>query len=61
MKPNEQEPCRQPPNESPKEVTQLIEGLERQKEDLGPIADELIELLRRTGVARQTTPDDHPA
>lgn len=32
------------------QLTHLLAGLERQKEELGPIADELIELLRRYGV-----------
>lgn len=32
------------------ELAHLLAGLERQKEELGPIADELIELLRRYGV-----------
>ncbi len=29
------------------DLAQLLAGLERQKEDLGPIADELLDLLRR--------------
>ncbi len=29
------------------DLDQLLAGLERQREDLGPIADELIDLLRR--------------
>jgi hypothetical protein len=29
----------------------LLDGLERQKDELGPIADELIELLHQPGVA----------
>ncbi len=32
------------------ELAHLLAGLERQKEELGPIADELIGLLRRLGV-----------
>lgn len=36
---------------SPGEVAQLLLGLERQKEELGPIADELLELLHRMGVS----------
>jgi hypothetical protein len=32
------------------ELTHLLAGLERQKEELGPIADELIGLLHRLGV-----------
>lgn len=29
------------------DLAQLLAGLERQREDLGPIADELIDLLRK--------------
>ncbi|MEW5786718.1 MAG: hypothetical protein AB1899_02570 [Pseudomonadota bacterium] len=32
------------------ELAHLLAGLQRQKEELGPIADELISLLRRLGV-----------
>jgi len=32
------------------ELAHLLEGLERQKEELGPIADELIGLLHLLGV-----------
>ncbi len=32
------------------ELAHLLAGLERQKEELGPIADELIGLLHRLGV-----------
>lgn len=32
-------------------IMHLLAGLERQKEELGPIADELIGLLHRLGVA----------
>ena len=32
------------------EVAQLLDGLERQKEELGPIAEELLELFHRLGV-----------
>lgn len=35
------------------DLAQLLAGLERQREDLGPIADELIDLLRE----RQADPD----
>jgi hypothetical protein len=41
------------------ELAHLLAGLERQKEELGPIADELIGLLHRLGVnlpPRETTP-----
>ena len=41
------------------ELAHLLAGLERQKEELGPIADELIGLLHRLGVElppRVTTP-----
>lgn len=34
----------------PGELAQLLAGLERQKEELGPIAEELLELLRQMGV-----------
>lgn len=34
------------------DVATLLAGLERQKEDLGPIADELIDLLRHLGVGK---------
>lgn len=36
----------------PGEVAMLLAGLERQKEELGPIADELIDLLRHIGVGK---------
>lgn len=36
----------------PGEVATLLAGLERQKEELGPIADELIDLLRHLGVGK---------
>lgn len=35
---------------APSEVANLVAGLERQKEELGPIAYELIDLFRRLGV-----------
>lgn len=35
---------------SSSELAQLLMGLERQKEELGPIAVELIDLLHRLGV-----------
>lgn len=41
------------------ELEHLLAGLERQKEELGPIADELIGLLHRLGVElphRASTP-----
>jgi hypothetical protein len=34
----------------------LLDGLERQKEELGPIAFELIDLLHRLGVGSATQP-----
>ena len=34
------------------EVATLLAGLERQKEELGPIADELISLLHHLGVGK---------
>ena len=39
------------------ELTHLLVGLERQKEELGPIADELIGLLHRLGVVTPPRPD----
>jgi hypothetical protein len=33
------------------DVSQLLAGLERQREELGPIADELLELLHLMGVS----------
>jgi hypothetical protein len=36
--------------DSRSQILHLLAGLERQKEELGPIADELIELLHRLGV-----------
>lgn len=44
-------------NHSSGEVAQLLLGLERQKEELGPIADELLDLFHRLGVAK-SPPDD---
>lgn len=35
-----------------REVSQLVLGLERQKEELGPIAVELLDLLHRLGVSK---------
>ncbi|MCS6787318.1 MAG: hypothetical protein NZ524_09850 [Thiobacillaceae bacterium] len=35
-----------PPTPRQGELEQLLDGLERQREDLGPIADELLDLLR---------------
>jgi hypothetical protein len=45
------------------EVAQLLQGLERQKEELGPIAEELLELLHRMGVNEPPpeTPDLTPS
>jgi hypothetical protein len=34
------------------EAAALLAGLERQKEELGPIAEELIELLQHLGVGK---------
>lgn len=38
------------------DASQLLAGLVRQKEDLGPIAEELIELLHRYGVPDPALP-----
>ncbi len=40
--------------ESGSQIMHLLAGLERQKEELGPIADELIGLLYRLGVSGAT-------
>ena len=34
------------------DLVSLVAGLERQKEELGPIAEELIDLLRHLGVGK---------
>ena len=39
------------------EAALLLQGLEKQRADLGPLADELIALLREKGVK---TPQAHP-
>jgi hypothetical protein len=39
------------------EAATLLAGLERQKEELGPIAEELIELLRHLGVDKPPLQD----
>ena len=36
----------------PSEVATLLAGLERQREELGPIAEELIDLLHHLGVGK---------
>ena len=41
-----------------KEAATLLAGLERQKEELGPIAEELIEMLQHMGVGKP--PLAHP-
>ena len=38
------------------EVSQLLTALEEQKDELGPIADELIELFHRMGVSGAPEP-----
>lgn len=42
------------------DLAQLLAGLERQREDLGPIADELIDLLR-THQVDPRKPTGYPA
>ena len=39
------------------DVSQLMAGLERQREELGPIADELLEILHHLGVS-ESAPGD---
>jgi hypothetical protein len=43
-------------NDPKGEASQLLAGLVRQKEDLGPIAEELIELLHHYGVPDPSHP-----
>jgi hypothetical protein len=52
-------PHRARPDESHSsgEVAQLLLGLERQREELGPIAEELLELLHRMGV-KESPPEN---
>jgi len=38
-------------------IINILTGLERQKEELGPIADELIELFRHLGVGKPPLQD----
>lgn len=38
------------------EVSQLLLGLERQKEELGPIAEELLDIFHRLGI-NESPPD----
>lgn len=45
-------------SDSSGEVAQLLQGLEKQKEELGPIAQELLKLLNHLGV--NVTPPDNP-
>lgn len=45
-----------PPPSLKVDLDQLLAGLERQREELGPIADELIDLLRE----QQAAPDRPP-
>lgn len=42
---------------SGKELALLLQGLERQRDDLGPLAEDLIALLRSRGV-KPPQPDD---
>ena len=41
----------------PSEAATLLAGLERQKEELGPIAEELIDLLHHLGVGKPPLQD----
>lgn len=43
--------------DSRRQIMYLLVGLERQKEELGPIADELISLLKRLGVTASALPE----
>ena len=49
--------------DSGSQINHLLAGLEQQKKELGPIADELIGLLRRLGVggsSQSQPPQDKP-
>lgn len=41
------------------EAKRLLEGLEIMRDELGPLAEELIELLRESGVAPDLNHDQH--
>lgn len=41
----------------PREAALLLEGLEAQREELGHVAEELIELLRSAGINPPPVPD----
>lgn len=41
------------------EATRLLEGLEIMRDELGPLAEELIELLRENGVTPDSNHDQH--
>lgn len=43
------------------EIATILAGLERQKEELGPIAEELIELLHHLGVGTPPQPAVNPS
>jgi hypothetical protein len=42
---------------SPSEAATLLAGLEQQREELGPIAEELIDLLHHLGVGKRPLQD----
>jgi hypothetical protein len=44
-------------HELSQEISQLLLGLERQKEELGPIAVELLDLLHRLRVSESPPPE----
>ncbi len=48
-----------PPDADAKEAADLLEGLEALREELGDIADELIELLRQAGITVPPGPSVH--
>ena len=43
---------------STKEAVLLLQGLERQRDDLGPLAEDLIALLRSSGVKPLQSEED---
>ena len=47
------------PHPDPKQAADLLEGLEALREELGSVADEIIELLRRAGVTPPEDPTAH--
>ena len=53
----ESESSAQEKSASLRQIQHLLAGLERQKDELGPIADELIALLKRVGASASALAD----